>query len=142
MKRNTPPDHLTRDAIAAQKAGMSYGKYKALHPHTGDDEPEVHELPGNVRELTCAFCGRVFLTDSRHANRLYCDDVCQRNASNRRVYDRTHGKSEEMRRCAVCGKEIDCYKGRLYCGTACRDEANRIRNRERQRRRAAEREGA
>lgn len=142
MRSKKPMDRLTRDAIAVQKAGMSYGRYKALHPHTGEDEPVEHELPGNVREITCAFCGRKFWTDTRHANRLYCDDICQRNASNRRVAARKQGQEEEIRRCAVCGKEIDCYKGKLYCGLACREEANRIRNRERQRRRAAERAGA
>lgn len=27
-------DDLTRDAIAAERAGMSYGQWKARHPHT------------------------------------------------------------------------------------------------------------
>ena len=27
-------DHLTRDVLDAEAAGMSYGQYKALHPRT------------------------------------------------------------------------------------------------------------
>ena len=30
-------DDLTRDAIAAERAGMSYGQWKARHPHTKQD---------------------------------------------------------------------------------------------------------
>lgn len=30
-------DNLTRDAIAAERAGMSYGKWKAMHPNTKKD---------------------------------------------------------------------------------------------------------
>ena len=30
-------DNLTRDAIAAERAGMSYGKWKAMHPYTKKD---------------------------------------------------------------------------------------------------------
>lgn len=49
MRRKKPMDNLTRDAIAAQKAGMSYGKYKALHPNTrDDDEKEEIVLPGEM----------------------------------------------------------------------------------------------
>lgn len=33
-----PFDRLAADAIAAEKAGMSYGKWKVLHPHTPDPE--------------------------------------------------------------------------------------------------------
>lgn len=92
--------------------------------------------------MVCAFCGKPFLTDSVHANRQYCDEECKRYASNRRISERKQGVPAPIRRCAVCGKEIDNYKGRMYCGMVCREEANRIRNRERQRKRAAERAGA
>lgn len=39
-KKGKKLDRLTRDAIAAQEAGMSYGQYKALHPHTPDEDEE------------------------------------------------------------------------------------------------------
>ena len=38
-------DNLARDAIAAQRLGLSYGHYKVLHPHTAEaeDEPPAPE---------------------------------------------------------------------------------------------------
>lgn len=44
-----PFDRLTADAIAAEKAGMSYGKWKALYPHTPEPE-EKKQLRFVLRE--------------------------------------------------------------------------------------------
>ena len=61
---------------------MSYGKWKALNPHT---EIAVEEEPVQMTE----------------------------------------------RLCCLCGKPIPrSYKGKLYCGEECADEANRARTRE------------
>ena len=133
MKRTTPPDRLSRDVMAAQAAGLSYGNYKALHPCTGEDEPEEIVLDDDRRQLTCAYCGKVFVTNSRQANRLYCDDVCKQAAWTARSSARKQGE-KQPHCCAICGREIDRAKGRLYCSLACRGEANRIRANERSRR--------
>ena len=38
-----PFDRLAADAVSAEKAGMSYGRWKVLHPHT--PEPEEKTVP-------------------------------------------------------------------------------------------------
>ena len=136
-KRNAPPDRLTRDAMAAQAAGMSYGHWKALHPHTEEVvQEEAPVLDDKRRNLTCHWCGKTFITDTRHATRLYCDDVCKQAAWTAR----SNMKNRTVRLCGICGKEIDGSKGRLYCSLACRGEASRRRNEERSRKRNQEKE--
>lgn len=81
-KRKRKMDRLTRDALAAEAAGMSYGKWKALHPHTGEDEPAPITNP-DVREIVCLNCGGKFIR--RHAHSVkYCSDDC-RHAYNDRI---------------------------------------------------------
>ena len=36
MAKKREPDNLAKDAAAALAAKMSYGKWKAFHPHTKD----------------------------------------------------------------------------------------------------------
>jgi predicted nucleic acid-binding Zn ribbon protein len=60
------------DAIAAQKAGMSYGKWKALHPHTGVEEPAVVQGPKRL----CKICGQE-IPEYRSKMALYCSEECK-----------------------------------------------------------------
>lgn len=139
-RRKAPPDRLSRDAMAAQAAGLSYGRYKVLHPHTEEVVSEEEPfLDDKRRNLTCQCCGKTFITDTKHANRLYCDDVCKQAAWTARSNARKNG-NKTIRLCGICGKEIDGDKGRMYCGLVCRGEANRRRTEERNRRRKQEKE--
>lgn len=79
--QKTPKDNLTLDALDAERAGMSYGKYKALHPQTRDaNEHRLAEKPKRpprtrqIYENICLQCGRTFSTTNH--SRLYCDDKC------------------------------------------------------------------
>ena len=66
-------DRLTQDSIAAQRAGMTYGKWKALHPHT-----EVIEVLDKDAKL-CEICGRPILKrngGSGGQRRKYCSIEC------------------------------------------------------------------
>lgn len=63
-------DNLARDAAAALKAGMTYGKWKALHPFT-KHQAETEE---NVR--LCHRCGKPLPVGSREC-RKYCSDSCK-----------------------------------------------------------------
>lgn len=83
-------DRLSRDACAALDAGMSYGQYKALHPHTPDEEeqPKPAPVPKGLVEKTCPWCGVVFGTKKN--NQIYCSVRCQ--AANRR-----HTKSQRAK---------------------------------------------
>ena len=71
-RRKKPLDNLTRDALAAEAAGMSYGNYKAMHPHTGS-----YPAPGPDacrRIITCANCGKEIVVMTR---RKYCSEYCR-----------------------------------------------------------------
>lgn len=76
------------DSIAAMRAGMSYGKWKALHPHTDMEVPQVDDsLP------RCKICGKV-MPKSSH-NRLYCDDICAYEAQ--KIREREYARRRKER---------------------------------------------
>ena len=84
-------DRLTQDCIAARKAGMTYGKWKALHPHT---EVEEQELPKTGSQKLCKNCGSEIPVS--YGGKLYCGANCAaeaRIASNRAYRQR---KKERM----------------------------------------------
>ena len=86
-------DRLTRDSIAAQRAGMTYGKWKMLHPHT---EEEV-EIPGADAKL-CKICGKPFYIRTMGAggkNRLYCSRECAHEARNEKQRSRYRKKGDK-----------------------------------------------
>lgn len=102
-------DNLDVDALAATKAGMSYGKYKALPPArqaalrsmVAAATPAKEEKPANeektapapmpkpftpkgppqVRECVCPICGTPFTTMKK--NQKYCSDKCRGKHSSR-----------------------------------------------------------
>lgn len=93
-----PADNLTLDSIAAQRAGMSYGKYKALHP----DTYEARDAAGAFKkkkpaqqqgyDLICARCGSRFTGKSK--DRRYCGGVCRQAANNEKYRARQKAKKE------------------------------------------------
>lgn len=80
-RRGIPRDNLTLDAMDAERAGMSYGKYKAMHPKTRDaNEPRLaakkrEPKPPKTYALPCCYCGRIF--ESPNKSRRYCSDECK-----------------------------------------------------------------
>lgn len=93
--RKEPLDRLTRDSIAAEQAGMSYGQYKALHPHTPDEDetpPKPKTDPGRY-EFVCETCGKVYYKANR-ARQKYCSYSCSREAARLR-YEAQHEKKQE-----------------------------------------------
>lgn len=73
MAKEKELDKLAQDAIAAQKAGMSYGKWKAMQ------EPVVIKpkpLPGVVRMVVCRHCGKEFPV-YHNKYKVYCSDQCR-----------------------------------------------------------------
>jgi hypothetical protein len=77
-------DQLTKDAIAAQKAGMSYGKYMAMK------EPVVIKpkpIPGVVGMRVCRNCGKEFMVD-HNRYKVYCSDQCRNEAWNKTKRER------------------------------------------------------
>lgn len=72
-------DNLARDSTAALRAGMSYGMWKALHPHTKEKPLDVSEKPVKP----CHWCGNP-LPESSQPSRKYCCDKCKQAADKAR----------------------------------------------------------
>ena len=91
-------DQLTRDSIAAQKAGMSYGKWKALHYRPEvipvavvEPEPVVVPEVKQTPERICAICGEK-LPRGRRSDAKYCSPFCHAEANRRCAYAYYHRK--------------------------------------------------
>lgn len=83
-------DRLTLDCIAAQKAGMTYGKWKALHPCT---EEGIAETPKKEVKL-CQNCGKEM--SNCYKGRLYCGEECAYEAKMERAREFRQRKKERM----------------------------------------------
>ena len=147
-KKRKPLDRLTRDVLAAEKAGMSYGKYKALHPHTPEEDEQEHpeeeeERPARVpssviarpgqRLCTCAQCGMQFATTAKQTNKRYCSDQCRiKHGNDVRNERRRRNKPGRPAVCPICGTDfVTDFHSRLYCSTECYTEGQRRRARKR-----------
>lgn len=117
-----PLDHLTQDVLAAQAAGMSYGNWKAMHPHTGgreESEPEELTVDPDKRVLVCVKCGKTFLASSRSANQKYCSDACRYQQQTDRARE-LHPERYKPRKCQHCGKTLEQSNPGKYCNRECR----------------------
>lgn len=136
-KKKKHLDRLTRDAIAAQEAGMSYGQYKALHPHTPDEDEEEETAPLTVdpgkRVVTCKHCGQIFPVRPRQTNKLYCSDECRtKHSKSQNNARRKRPKLGKTVSCRICGADfVAGAHNRIYCSMECYAEGQRRRNRER-----------
>lgn len=105
-RHGIPRDNLTLDAMDAERAGMTYGKYKAMHPNTKDaNEARLDELnkrprrekreynPRNVYALRCCVCDRVF--ESPNKQRKYCSDECKAKNDGARWRKRHQNKTKK-----------------------------------------------
>lgn len=138
-KRKKPLDRLTRDAIAADHAGQSYGKWKANHPQTGDVDDDSMEVAEGVKVLICMQCGKEFLANNKQSNKRYCSEECRYEAAMERDKERNPDKYLPHP-CPVCGKMVSAYRGRKYCSVACKEEGNRQSQKERNQRKKEEKE--
>lgn len=83
-------DNLARDSSMAIAAGMSYGKWKALHPHTSGiipERPKEKEKKNTKPVRLCRWCGKE-IPASAHGGRKYCDADCQYAGQLRRSNER------------------------------------------------------
>ena len=69
-------DNLTKDVLAAEAAGMSYGQWKALHPKTKEEpkKPAKKEDPGKIYR-NCRVCGARF--EVKYPNHQICSGDCR-----------------------------------------------------------------
>lgn len=85
-------DRLTKDVLAAQMAGMSYGKYKALHPSSGESGNDL-KLGAGKTTFTCVNCGKVVITRGG-ARRKYCCEQCRYEYNKKREQERRAKEKE------------------------------------------------
>lgn len=129
--KRKPLDKLTILSLAAQREGLSYGKYMAKYNY---DPPclrqpqellyQKPEIPENLEALEpvkgekqCPVCGKCFPSGTR---RVYCSEECYaKNTSVREKARRAEGK--EQRYCAICGKPLPMSTSARVrtCSKAC-----------------------
>lgn len=80
-------DALAMDAVKAKKAGMSYGRWKAMQT--------VVEKPKGIPDgwKVCEYCGKPFKPKNKRP-RKYCELFCQQQAS----WERERLKKEERKK--------------------------------------------
>ena len=83
-------DYLTLCSIAAQKAGMSYGKYMVMHGYRPPIRADVEEVeaPQGVSKI-CPQCGKEF-TQGKIKQKIYCSFECQKAHAQSAAYRRYH----------------------------------------------------
>lgn len=139
-KRKTPPDRLTLCSIAAQKEGMSYGKYMAKYNYAPPcldglldeimrqpvkkSKPEYLKnleedfAPKQPAQKRCIRCGEWFAPIN--GNQKYCGANCQYEAFKERQREQAlRGKAQRF--CTVCGAPLPLAfsSRRLTCSKEC-----------------------
>ena len=123
-------DQLSRDARAARKLGLSYGKYIALNkPPKPPAERYPQKTEQSDQEPHCAYCGKIIPKNCK--SRKYCCPDCadkarqqQKTDSAKKVNQLKPPKEKPPIFCIRCGKQIPEHEHRRkYCSGACADEA-------------------
>ena len=121
-------DQLTLDSIAAQKAGMSYGQWKVLHPTT-----KVVAAP----ERPCEICGKeipIRKGGSGGQRKYTCSGACEyerhklRAKMNYRNRKTMLAPEKVEMVCEVCGKVIPKnHRSPYTCSQECKEQRHRER---------------
>lgn len=90
-------DNLTKDALLAEQAGMTYGKWKALHPYT---KPDPNRHGPRFLVCRCKICGKIFETTGRR--KAACSDACY-GELHRRNNRESHERRKALR--ALAGED-------------------------------------
>ena len=130
-------DSIALTSIAAQEAGMSYGKYVAMFGVVTDKEEETDSL---VAPKVCQECGKPFFGRAR--NMKFCSEECRRRSDSRkfgRIYRQRRSEKAKNRVCAVCGAQIPESRAMnaKTCSEECAEELKRINKNRRQRKKRA-----
>lgn len=109
MAKKKELDNLTLNVLAAEKAGLSYGKYMALK-YEKEQVPKAKAPTPPPGWKVCPFCGKKFY--ATHGKMKYCSDICAANAHYKMHLDRITGERKPIppKICATCGKEFTPVK--------------------------------
>ena len=94
-------DNLAREAMLAKKAGMSYGKWKAMQE---PKKPKKKPVPENW--LVCEYCGKQFKPTTKRPQR-FCEHFCQVMSYREKNREKNNAKVREWR---AKQKEDACAK--------------------------------
>jgi len=89
-KTHDGPGGIERTVLAADRAGISYGRYVALYGIPGPERRRKAEKPRETRVCRC--CGKEFSMEGRSHLSRYCSRECQYNAAKVRSLERYHEK--------------------------------------------------
>lgn len=125
MAKKKELDNLTINVLAAEKAGLSYGKYMALK-YEKEQPPKMVESPSPPGWKVCPHCGKKFYAE--HGKRRYCSDFCYQQANYKAQRERILKNRKPILPviCEICGNEFTPPKrdGRIkYCSDDCRTKA-------------------
>ena len=128
-------DRLAMESAAALKAGMSYGKWKAMQPRVEVDVQGIKTDKKAKAGRTCRSCGKEIPLNA-NGNRRYCSNFCLNEHLRESALARYYQKkdcSEVERVCQNCGNAIPKYmNGNVrYCSPECQYEARREKERAR-----------
>lgn len=128
-------DNITACAIAARRAGMTYGQYMATRPRTARvvlPEPK----PATFR--ACKHCGKEFDLEDRGRSALYCTTECYHEALKKRAKEKAREKNkisdDDVLICPQCGKSFvrgNRHASIKYCSEECTVARRLARQRER-----------
>lgn len=81
-------DNLTLCALAAESAGMSYGKYMAQRQYI-PPKKKVEDAFEDIPSRKCKNCGQPFSMEGRSSGALYCSPECKK-CYNSKIYMRKY----------------------------------------------------
>lgn len=158
-KKAKPMDRLTILSIAAQKEGLSYGKYMAKYNY---EPPCLKNLPEEIlppvkeaaparylkgtepyikAQRKCRYCGESF--EPKNGNQFYCNWECQRKAA-KAMEKQKYRAGKVQRYCIICNAPLplEVSANRVTCSRECSEAHKRNYMREKSRRQQQKRKQA
>ena len=93
-------DNLARNAMLAKQAGMSYGKWKALH---WEEPKKAGEIPEGWR--VCEYCGKPYKPKTKRKQK-YCQFNCQWLGYYEKNREKMLAKNKEYKKKSLERKEM------------------------------------
>ncbi len=151
-KKAKPMDRLTILSIAAQKEGLSYGKYMVKYNYAPpclnnlpeETFPPVKKaaIPEYLKNMgpdfqrramrSCRYCGKTFEPES--GNQFHCSQECSREAARAREKQKALA-GKVQRYCIICGEPLPLAVSarQKTCSKECSKEYHRRYDREKNR---------
>lgn len=97
-------DNLARDCMLARKAGMSYGRWKAMQEPV---KPKKEVVPEGWRK--CKGCGTAF--KPKKANNVFCEIGCRTEYYYEKHRESKRAGNKKNQNEDICGKLVSLMQG-------------------------------